>query len=872
MRIPHLLVALGVLLPCAGTAQQEPAGRTLRAERTPRPPVIDGKLGDQEWAAAPPAGAFIQTRPRAGVPASQDTEVRILFDEKALYVGVRNRDTHPDSIVARLARRDQEVYSDWFTVLIDSYHDRRTAFAFSVNPRGIQRDYVIVNDTEEDAGWDAVWEVATARDREGWTAEYRIPLSQLRFEAGSGQRPWGINFARGLARRDELSYWSPVAPEAAGLVSQFGTLEGFLALSSPRGLELAPYTVARAARTPGDRANPLYQPTDLGVTLGADLKYRVTSALTLSATLNPDFGQVEADPSEVNLSANESRFEEKRPFFTEGADLFGVGFPEIFYPRRIGATPRGRVSQRADFTDTPPQTTIVGAAKLTGKTAGGWSVGVMDAVTARESGRWADTAAAARGEQVVEPLANYFTARVLRELRGGSSAVGAILTSVIREDDAAASLPRPPRAYVAGLDGRHRFGGGNFEANLAVLGSRVGGSATTIAALQQSPFHAFARPDATHLRFDSTRTSLSGYGVRGGIRKSGGGPWRWNAGGIVLSPGFEGNDLGFIPWVDRARQWVGLEYVQFTPGRLFRSWTLMAGQAGAWTFGGERNDLNARVGGRFQLNNHWRGAGSVYRYASSLNPIVLRGGSALRESGGTGGSLQLGTDTRRATSARVEIDGWREDERGGGSLEISPTVAVRPSDRAEFSAAPSLQRYRTPAQFVGRVGPDASPEYIVGRMDQTTSSITFRVDYTFSPALSLQLYAEPFLSAGKFSEFRRVRHSGAPRFGDRFHTFGPGEISSAADGEGPRHRVDLDVDGRTDLEFGDPGFNVRRLSSNAVLRWEYRPGSTLFVVWGQARDDFAADGRYHLRRDAASLFRSPASNVLMVKGSYWLSL
>src|SRR5688500_4314471 len=373
-----LLVSTMVLAAAVAGAQERPPAsrsRVLDAVRTSSPPQLDGQLRQAAWFSRPVARAFLQNRPSPGTISVQQTQVRVLYDDAAIYLGVRNVDTQPDSIVGRLARRDQAVQSDWFTVLIDSYHDRRTAFAFAVNPRGVKRDFTILGDEREDDSWDAVWEVATATDAEGWSAEYRIPLSQLRFAGGEETMVWGINFARLIARRDELSYWSAISPTETGIVSQFGELHGLRELRAPRGLEVQPYTVARATREPAQPGNPFYRSTSLESSAGADIKYGIGSGLTLSATINPDFGQVEADPSEVNLTANETRFSERRPFFVEGTEIFDTWFPQAFYPRRIGAAPRGRVTGQAHFTDIPQQTTILGAAKLVGKTSGGWSLG-----------------------------------------------------------------------------------------------------------------------------------------------------------------------------------------------------------------------------------------------------------------------------------------------------------------------------------------------------------------------------------------------------------------------------------------------------------------------------------------------------------------
>ena len=866
------LLALTIPACAMPALSQEPTRtRTIDATRLSTPPQIDGRLDEGVWATTPAATDFAQFRPAAGRRASEMTEVRVAYDDEALYVGVRNRDRQPDSVGARLARRDEAVQSDWFTVLVDSYHDRRTAFAFAVNPRGVQRDFTIIDDQREDDGWNAVWEAATRQDSVGWTAEYRIPLSQLRFDAGDGTLTWGINFSRLIARTDELSYWAPVLPSVAGVVSQFGELRGLARLASPRGLELQPYVVTRAARAPGERANPFHRSTAFASTLGGDLEYGLGSGLTLSATINPDFGQVEADPAQVNLTARETRFNEKRPFFTEGTEIFGMGFPQLFYSRRIGAAPRGRVSGAATFSDVPERTTILGAVKLAGKVANGWSVGILDAVTASEDARWADTSGAGlRGTTRVEPLTNFLAARAVRDFRLGASALGALATSVARESQTAISGPRASRAQVAGIDGRHRFLGNNYELSAAALGSHLSGSATAIGALQRNATHGFDRPDAAHLDYDSTRTSLDGYLARGSISKVGGGGWRWQVGGYAMSPGFDANDMGFVPEADRIRQWIDGSHRSLQPGRLFRRYIVQFGEAAAWTYGGERADFNTHFRAQGQLHNHASVQLFASHWGSAMNTSILRGGGGLMEQAGTSVSLEFESDSRRSMQIALNGQWWIEHGTDGGGISIEPTISVRPTTQMDLSAAASFSLDRKPAQYIGGFPVGDRREFLVGHLDQATSTLTLRANYTFAPDLSFQLYAQPFISAGRFTTFRTVVNARTSHFGRQYRTLTPAELG-AADESGAR-AVDLDGDDVAEFRFANPDFGVKHFNSTAVLRWEYRPGSTVFVVWGHGRSHVSADGRAHLRRDALDLLAAPGTNVLMIKASYWLGL
>jgi hypothetical protein len=862
--------------PASTQSAAHPPPRVLNAVRTTQPPALDGRLDDAAWSAAPVADGFVQARPASGAAATQPTEVRVVYDDGAIYVAARMHDAHPDSLVGRLARRDADVYSDWFAVSIDSYHDRRTAFVFAVNPRGVKRDATITGDDSSDDGWDAVWHAAVRADSAGWTAEIRIPLSQLRFRTGARADAWGIQFERRIARRDEVSHWAPMPPDGAGIVSRFGTLAGLRGLRAPRRLEVQPYTAARLTRAPGDAADPYHQPSEWLGSAGADVKYGVTGDLTLTATLNPDFGQVEADPSEVNLGAFESYFTEKRPFFTEGADIFATGHPELFYSRRIGRAPQGS-PPAADFADVPEATTILGAVKLTGRT-GGWTVGLLDAVTADERARF--TTAAGQGSARVEPLANYAVGRIARDFRDGRSGVGGIVTATHRRLDGEMDFLRSS-AYAGGVDARHRFG--NHELSGAVMGSWIGGSDSAIAQAQRGAGHNFHRPDADHLTYDPTRTSLAGYAAHASLERISGGNWRWELYGHAFSPGFEVNDLGYHFGADELRQYASLDYVQHRAGPLFRSWNASVSQAADWTFGGERKDATATASFDAQLLSHWSFGVWYMRHLGGVDTDALRGGPALVWPARQMASVNLRTDPRRRVRLGASAFWEGEDGTGTDRLTLAPSLTIRPSQRMDVSLAPSFAWNTSTWQYVGRrtdAGAGDADRWIVGRLRQTTASLTLRMDYAFTPELSLQLYASPFVSAGDYDDFREVDDPRAADFDARFRPYGD-QLRECVDADGGvfygvRARRDGcatdDAGAAFAYRFADPDFSVGELRSNAVLRWEYRPGSTLFVVWSSGRGTSDGDGRMAGWDDARDLFRAPGTNVLAVKVSYWLGM
>lgn len=831
--------------------------------------TIDGWAGEDAWLRAPVATDFVQFEPGEGDPPSERTEARVLYGQDALFVAIRAFDTRPEEIVGQLTRRDEGSYSDMVGVVIDSYFDRRTAFHFAVNPVGVKHDIYRFDDTNEDQGWDAVWDVGTSRDEEGWTAEFRIPYSQLRFRDRPDQT-WGINFLRDIARLDETVVWAPTTRKDAAIVSKFGELRGLTDLTAPSRMEILPYSLARLERAPGDAANPFYRANDGAGTVGADVKYGITSDLTLDLTVNPDFGQVEADPAQVNLTAFETFLPERRPFFVEGSSIFNFSIAlgdgpdaneSLFYSRRVGRAPQGWADPQGGFTDAADHTTIRGAWKLSGKTAGGWSIGAMHAVTARESARIAP-AGGEQFDQAVEPASNYGVLRIQKDFREGKSALGIIGTGVKRSGDVADALALRSGALSGGVDFRHRFAGDRWEVRGHVLGSRVTGSPEAIARTQRSPARYYQRPDAGHLSYDPTRTELSGGAAFLNVGKIAGEHWRVSTGVQTRSPGFEVNDAGFMKDADYLVNWAWTGYQQTTPQGPFRRWGLNGSVFRSQNYDGDLTGLGGNVNGSFQLGNFWNGWGGVNRDLSTYSGRTLRGGPLFRNEAQTNFWGGVSTDSRKAVHVSFGLHGNVRPESDSRYLGLNPTVRIRPSGRATFSVGPSLSWNNNDRQWVGEMG-STEPIYVFGRVEQTTVGLTARVDYAFTPTLSLQLYAQPFVSAGSYSEYKRVTDPVADRYEDRFALLD----ARLEDGD---VITDLDGDGTAE-SFQAPGFSFNQFRSNTVLRWEYQPGSTLFLVWSQGRDRFSRNGSFDLSGDMDRLFDVEPENVFMIKVSYWMS-
>jgi hypothetical protein len=835
----------------ASAARTLPTSRAARATGTVR---LDGKLDEPAWAAAPVTDAFTQIDPEEGRPASQRTEVRVLFDDDALYVGVRLHDD--GQIKARLGRRDMSLGdSDWFGVMIDSYHDHRTAFGFDVNPAGVRRDEVKTID-QDDNSWDPVWDVATASDNAGWTAEYRIPFSQLRFSGDSAQT-WGIQFERIIGRRNEYSVSTFIPKSERGGVPKYGHLEGVQNVRAGKRLELLPYVVQRAEYVdPGP--NPFRTDKEFYTTGGLDLLFRASSNLTLNATFNPDFGQVEVDPAVVNLGVYETFFEEKRPFFVEGSEIFAFGANgtsggQLFYSRRIGRNPT--LAGPGSAVDVPTNTTILGAGKLSGK-VGGWSLGVLSALTAKEQARTMINEPGLPGQpgrqlidkSTAEPLANYTVARARRELRNGQTFVGGVITSVRRDlDSDFARDVMHASALAGGFDFSHEWSNRTWALSGDIEGSRVEGSTAAIARTQRQSNHFFQRPDADHLDYDSTRTSLGGYSMNMTLSKQGGEHWRGQIGGALTSPGYETNDLGFSYRTDRRDIQADVQYVQNRPGKYVRNWNVSGFSRAEHNFDWER--ILSFAGGGFNIRtlNYWTFHGFTQVYFPALDDRLTRGGPIAKRPGWTSVGLFVASDGRKPVSGSVFV-GTDQFQYGGNAYTAQLSAVVRTSTRWNLTVGPNFARRHNTAQFV-LSAPDTSytptfgRRYVFAPLDQTEVSLVTRFNYTFTPRLSLETFMQPLISSGDYGTAKQLRAA-------RTYDFIP----------------------YTAITTEDYDFNFRSLRGNAVLRWEWRPGSTMFFAWQQSRSDYAPRvGDFSLGRDRRALFGAPPDNIFLVKVNYWLN-
>lgn len=858
--------------PAAGTRGDRP----VNAVRLPAAVVVDGRLDDAVYALHDSITGFTQRDPVPGAPASQHTAVWVFYDDANLYVGARMHDTAPDSVRALLARRDRWVPADRFFVFVDGYRDKRTGFYFGVNAAGTQYDGTLFNDEWDDDTWDGVWIAKAQRTADGWTAEFRIPLSQLRF-AGGQQQEWGVNFRRDIARLNERDFVVYQPPDGSGFVSRFPSLQGITGLQPRARREILPYVTSRFASLSHAPGDPFRSGTQVDPGAGVDAKLGLGNNLTLDATVNPDFGQVEVDPAVVNLSDVEVFFQERRPFFIEGQNIFNFGVGgsnnywgfawsgiDFLYTRRIGRAPQGG-TEAAPYTDRPAGTRILGAGKLSGR-VGSWNLGVLGSVTRREYAALSD--GTDQWRQEVEPLAFYGVARTQKEFNGGRQGLGFIGTATARDfEDPALASQVNSSAYVGGLDGWTFL---DRDRTWVIAGwagaSRVAGTVERMTALQQSSVHYFQRPDATHLGVDPQATSLGGYAGRLSLNRQKGN-WTFNAAAGAISPGFEVNDLGFQGRADLLNAHVVTGYRWVKPTDWYQRIQFNVAHFRQWDFGGNRTFNGIWGNTFFQAKNFWAFGAFVERGFEAYDARLTRGGPlALRPPQFNFGGWFESDDRRRVVFG---ADAWRNtasqganDSWGGGAF-----VEVRPTASLTVRVGPSLELINSGRQYLQSSADTLATatygrRYLFGDLDQRTLSGNFRVNWIFTPRLSLELFAQPFFSSGQYTAIKELA---APKSFD-FLVYGT--EGSTVD----REAGVVDPDGAgpaAPIAIGQPDFSFVSLRGNAVLRWEYIPGSTLFLVWNHNRAAFENRGDLNVGESWQSLRAAPSDNILALKITYW---
>lgn len=847
--------------------------RVYETKRVKKDIIINGLLDDEAWDLVEWQSGFKQSQPYDGNEPSQKTSFKILYDNNNIYVGIRAHDTHPDSIEIRMTRRD-DIDGDFAGIQFDSYFDLRTAFTFLVSAAGVKFDMIMTNDGQnEDMTWDPIWYVQTNIDAEGWTAEMRIPFSQLRFDK-SGNQKWGLQVARMLFRNEEISIWQHIPQDAPGWVHLMGELHGLNDLEPKRQIELAPYTVGKAERFEKTEGNPFVTGKSRNISTGIDGKIGVTNNLTLDFTVNPDFGQVEADPSEVNLTAYETFFEEKRPFFVEGKSIYSYNLmigdgdmssENLFYSRRIGRQPHHDPDlEPGEYIEIPGNTSILGAAKLSGKTKNGLSIGIMESVAAEE--RAEIDLEGERRFETVEPVTNYFVTRLQKDYDKGNTIIGGMFTATNRNIESEALKYLHKSAYTGGIDFMHQWKDRTYNISGKFFFSQVNGTPEALLRTQESSARYFQRPDAGYLSIDSTRTSLMGHGGRLQFMKTGGGHFNYGVFLVWKSPGLELNDVGFLLSTDEIIQIAFAQYRIWEPFSIFRNFNININQWRAWDFGGVNNVNGGNINFRTQLKNYWSLSTGINLQGQRITNSLLRGGPSMKMPGSFNNYISIRTDNRKKLSfnARMSINQGRY--RSSRSNNYSFGISYQPLKTLSISLRPNYNADKKDLQYVTKQYFNGEERYIFASINQKVLGMSLRLNLSLTPDLTIQYWGQPFIAAGKYSDFKRITSNLADDYTDRFHTFSGAEISY--DENNAYYSIDEDLNSVTDYWLEDPDFNVKEFRSNLVARWEYVPGSTVFFVWSQSRDTSDPTDNFSLGRNIGDLFDTTPYNVFLVKFSY----
>lgn len=883
-------VAIGVCalapLPAAGQSGDNPVARKqARAARATTPIKLDGHLDEPIWQTAVPVTDFVQAEPNEGAAPVDGMQVRILYDETSLWIGAQMDSRNgAGGVQAPMSRRDDGDQAEYLQIELDTYLDRRTAYMFGVTASGVRLDHYHPSDNEDDYDqqFEPVWEARTSVSADGWSAEFRIPFSQLRFN-DAPERIWGMNIKRWRPTLNEQDYWIVIGRTARGWASRFGDLRGIEGVTPKQRLELLPY-VSGSSRMSGDRdpENPFDDGKNLTGRVGADVKIGLGSNLTLETTINPDFGQIEADPAEVNLTVFETIFTERRPFFIEGNSVLEAGTSNFYYSRRIGArppTPPGfPFAGNGVYINFPDTSNILTAAKLTGRFKTGTSVGFLAAVTAEEAAEISNQGV--ESEIEVAARTAWGVSRVIQQFGNQGSTVGAHLTMVHRDfgtADNTLAAQQTRNAITTGVDTRVRFADRTYEAAGNVGLTFVDGERPAIARVQRATGHLFQRLDQPDVRYDPTRTSLHGAQTQGSINKIGGRHWLWGYNLMIESPEFEPLDFGRLNYAGDITGGPRLTYRETRPARFYRAYSTQVSLTHYWYFDtdlGVRYNLGSSNSMTFK--NFWVAGLNFTQYLRGNDTQLTRGGPAM----GTPLGWVLSSSLRNSNGATTHwtLSGTaRGNEFGDRSYAVSGSLSARPSPSLQFSIEPeylneggtnailngpiSRQLLQT---ITGNGNPDTyNNRYMFGVVDRTTLSTQFRVSYTFKPDVTLDVYAEPFAASGRYTEIGELE---ATRSKD-LRIYG-------TDGTTVTRRPDGSyafTDGTASFTLANPEFNNRSFRSNVVLKWEWRPGSTLYAVWQQNRNGTEPQGEHVGLDDLFGSLKAPGDNIFAIKTTFWIS-
>ncbi|WP_340115107.1 DUF5916 domain-containing protein [Maribellus mangrovi] len=829
--------------------------RVYYATRTDVAPKIDGHLDDECWQTVGTwDGDFVQQQPHQAKPPSQQTEIKILYDNKYLYFAIIAYDNEPEKMSPILGPRDDAYSGDIAGIALDTYHDKQTAFEFNLTSAGQKVDLMHLGEYGWDFNWNAVWDGKTSIGDSAWYAEMRVPFTQIRF-ANKEEHVWGMHIWRYIYRLAEESQWKLIPIDAPAMVYIFGELRGIKDIPYKRNFEVMPYGKAKYIPDSYDKSN---------FGFGVDGKIGVSSDFTLDYTFNPDFGQVEADPSELNLTSYEVFYDEKRPFFLEGKSIleYNSGSDMVYYSRRIGHAPSyvpGVDEEAGESLSVPDNTSIINALKLTGKNKKGLSLGFVNSMTAKEDA--IITSDDVEETLAAEPFTNYSLGRIKQDFNEGSTTIGGIFTSTIRniKDDNLNFLS--DNALVGGFDVEHNWLNRKYYVSGKSFFSQVNGSETAISALQINSRHYYQREDAEHLEFDPDKTRLSGWGgeISGGKRS---GKFRVQGELEWRSPGVELNDLGYLRQADYIDQQMDVEYWMNKPRGILLNYRLRLRQGHVWSYGGENLQDDLYFYSTFRFKNYWKFDLAAKRIFKNIDTRELRGGPSLLKDPENKFDVGISTNTQSDFIVGITGSFANSDDDISKNNSYSFMVNWRVSNRFMLTSESVYSLAKDNSQFLKATTVNGRSEYLVGLLDRQTFYTTLRAEFFITPELSLQYYGSPYVSTGQYLDYRRVDDSKAINLDDRFETLFR-ENSYLVDESGNVYH---------DFNNYDFDFNFQEFRSNFVARWEYKTGSTLYFVWTHNRNNYEYQYESSLFDSLKGIRKLSAQNAFMIKLSYWFSL
>ncbi|HLO60800.1 MAG TPA: DUF5916 domain-containing protein [Bacteroidales bacterium] len=870
-----ILVTTGLtlfLLPAVTFAQEKPRGETRiynTVKINSQTPRIDGVLDDACWSEGEWSGNYRQQMPEEGAKPSQQTKIKILYDGENMYVAFKCYD---DANITdrQMARRD-EFAGDIVGINFDSYHDHRTGFEFNLTAAGSKIDLILVNKKNEmginwDVNWNPVWDGKTGKMDSGWVAEMRIPLSQLRYSNKSVQ-VWGMHSWRWINKNKEEDQWNLIPRDNAGALYYFGELHGLENLPNVRRVEFMPYTLAKVRTYEAEPGNPFADGTDPSITFGLDGKVGIGSNFTVDYTINPDFGQVEADPSELNLTAFETYYEEKRPFFIEGKNIMDFEFDDnqLLYSRRIGHAPVYRPEvPDGEYVKMPENTNILGALKLTGKTEKGLSLGILESLTSPE---YARVSSPGNDYKIVaEPLTNYFSGRVQKDINNSNTLIGGMINYLYRDLNHEYLSFLSKSAVTGGLDFKHFIKDKTYFIDFKAMGSLIDGSTESITLLQQESSRYFQRPNAPHLKVDTTATRLQGTGGSLEIGKGSNGHWRYTAGLHWVSPGLELNDMGFQPNADMILGGATLGYEENKPHGIFRQYAINLSEVNFWNFGGQYLASEVGLEGSFTFENKWDFHANIEREGKQLDATLLRGGPGVYKYGSFSQDYYLMTDQAKKVTLSLGYESELKDDGISKRNEFQSDINWKVTNSFQVTPQFSYNKITDDYQYIYNPELEQQGRYLLGRLNRQIYGITLRMSYSITPDLTLQYYGSPYVTMGNYSNFKSLSNAENENPGKVFKTYSADQVSYT----GRTYTLNDGVNPAVD--FDNPDFNFREFRSNFVARWEYRRGSVIYLVWTHNRTSDEAVTNSQFDYNMKQLFRTSAQNVFLIKFNYWFSL